>query len=50
MSKYKIIIHSDNYEEIEMFEDLMTMGLNTVAPYRNFKNITIANNLRGYWA
>ena len=49
-SKYKIVIHSDNLEEIELFEDLITQGLNTIAPHRNFKGITIANNFQGYWS
>ena len=49
-SKYRIVIHSDNLEEIELFENLMTQGLNTIAPHRNFKGITIANNFQGYWS
>ena len=49
-SKYRIVIHSDNLKEIELFENLMTQGLNTIAPNRNFKSITIANNFQGYWA
>tara|TARA_B100001996_G_C18598875_1_gene569031 strand:+ start:758 stop:961 length:204 start_codon:yes stop_codon:yes gene_type:complete len=48
-SKYKIIISSDNLEEIEQFENLMTEGLNIVAPYRVHNTITIQNNLSGYW-
>ena len=49
-SKYRIVIHSDNIEEIELFENLMTEGLNTIAPHRKFKSITIVNNFLGYWS
>ena len=47
--KYKIIISSDNLEQLEDFEKFMTTGLNTVVPYYEYKGITIENNLTGEW-